>query len=191
MKQKQNWSIYSLLMVIIVIALGYFVIAPWIADIKDLNIKIAAKDRENTQLEQNLLALKNLKKQFDESSEATKLLDLALPESDYLAEVVETLRGIADKSAANLIQIRQGTSADKKATDIEINFEGSYESLRMLLDNIEKNIRFANINSINLTSAKNIEGGEVYLKSNLTLSFFKVGTSESKTATPSDQAQEN
>lgn len=178
-KGKNYWSLFSFLMVIIMIAVGYFLINPYVSELKNLNTGIDAKTNENSELEQKLISLQKLKKDFEENEDTVKMLDLALPESDMLAEVVETIQDIANDSVVEITSIKQSKSKDNTSTVISITFEGSYSSFKMFLEDIEDNIRLATPTKITLSETKNTEDGESFLKGTIEIDFFKVKTKTS------------
>ena len=126
-----------------------------------------------------MVSLQKLKKDFAENEDAVKLLDLALPESDMLAEVIETIKDIASDSVVEISSIKQTKSKDNSSTTISIAFEGSYSSFKMFLEDIENNIRLITPTKITLNETKNTEDGESFLKGTLELNFFKVKTKAS------------
>lgn len=177
---KKNWSLFSLLMVIVIVAVGYFVLSPIISSLKDLNTNIDAKDAENVQLEQKLLTLNKLKQEFADNPNKLKILNLAVPEENMLAEITESLREIAAQSVINITSIKQVSTQTSKDTNtkIDLTFEGSYTGFKMFLEDLEKNVRLNTPTKISLTSAKNTEGGETYVKGAMTLDFFKTNTAK-------------
>lgn len=182
-KGKNYWALFSFLMIIIIIAIGYFLISPYISELKDLNTKVLARTKENQELQEKITALRKLKQEFEENSDTINLLDLALPEKDMLAEVIETIGDIAEDSVTEITSIKQTKSKDKDMTQIDVSFESSYPSFKMFLEDLENNIRLVTPVKVNLSQTKNTEEGESFLKGNLSLDFFKV---ESKAESDED-----
>ncbi len=175
-KDKNNWALFSFFLVIAMIAVGYFVINPYVNDVKSLNTKIDAKGTENQELEAKLASLQKLKKEFEENADTTKMLDLALPDNDMLAEVIESIRAIGEDSVVKITSIKQNQTKNSESTDIVISFESSYSSFKMFLDDVESNVRFVTPTKITLNETKNSEGGESFLKGSINLNFFKVSS---------------
>lgn len=175
-KNKSYWSLFSLLMVVVMIVVGYFVIYPYVGELNEINTSVDAKEIENNELEQKLSSLEKLKTDFESNTETVKMLDLALPESDMLAEIVETIQDIAGKSALQIDSIKQTKSKDDSNTIISVGFEGSYTSFKLFLDDLEQNIRLVTPTKITLSETKNTEDGESFLKGTIELDFFKVNS---------------
>jgi Tfp pilus assembly protein PilO len=186
-KKKNNWSLLSLLLVIVSISIGYFIINPHINDIRDIDTRVLAKIEENNQLENKLTALQKLKVDFEENQQTVKLLDLSLPEENMMAEIVESIGAMANDSVFKLTSIKQSKSRGKGETTVEISFEGSYFSLKLFMENLEKYIRLVKPVRINVNEMKNTDGGESFLRGSMTLNFFRVDNSEKYESTSADE----
>lgn len=173
-KSKNYWSLFSFLMVIVMIMIGYFFINPYVSQLNNIKAQVEAKTNENIELEQKLIALQKLKVSFEENEETVKMLDLALPEKDMLAEIIETIYDIAKDSVVEISSIKQTKSKDNSATLITVGFEGSYTSFKMFLKDVENNIRLITPAKINISETQNIDGGEKFLKGTIDFNFFKV-----------------
>ncbi len=186
---KQNWPLWTLFVVLSIITIGYFVLRVLITNVKDLNTSVGAINVENTQLEEKLSTLNSLKQEFNDNPDKVKILELAVPEDNMLAEITESLRQIAADSVINITSIKQSNTQSSKNTDviIELSFEGSYKSFTSFMSNLEKNVRLNTPTKITLNSATNTSGGEVYVKGSMTLDFFKTNTSK-KTSTSGSTA---
>jgi len=190
---KNYWPALTLLVVAIIIALGYFLIYSEIQNLKNTNIELDAKKQENLELSQKLTNLQMLKNAFASNATQSTTLSLALPQTNMMAEIIESLRVMAQDSVVEIISIKQSPQVEGKTqtfTSVDISFEGSYQSFRSFLQNIESNIRYAVPTKINISHNQNVSGGESYLKGTMSLNFFKVKTKSAPGVSSSPTTQE-
>ena len=189
---KQNWALYTLLMVLIIICIGYFGINPFINEFKSLNIEIQQKNVENTQLENKLTALKQLKDEFNQNKDEITRLSLALPKTNMAAEITETLRKITSDTGMTITGIKQTTDNKETGnTKIDLSFESSYKSFKLFLSDIQENVRYAVPTKITLTQTKTADGSEPYIKGTISFDFFKTNEkSTNSTQTTNTQTSE-
>ena len=181
-KKKNYWGLLSLLAFVAAIALGYFVLYPMINNLKEVNIKVAAKDSEINDLGVKISALEKLSLAFGNSPEKVKMLDLAIPEDDMQAEIIATLSNIASNSGMTITSIAQKKSQDKNFTSISVGFESSYAGAKLFLESMENNIRYANVKNMTLTRNQKTDGGEGFITGTVTLDLFKfAGTALNQT----------
>lgn len=180
-KNKNYWSLISFLTIIIAIAIGYFFIYPNIDQLKNLNIQIYARDKENQAMEVKIVDLRALKAAFDQNPQKVGKFDLAMPKNDAMPDLLVSLEEMSQKSALSMPTVANKSKSDGKYTSINIAFEGSYESLKMFLDDLENNIRLVAVSSISL-STKDVKADNSTIQGNMTLDFFKVTPKQITTA---------
>jgi putative Mn2+ efflux pump MntP len=65
-KKKQYWASLALLAFVLIIAVGYFMIYPSVEELKQSNVLVAAKQKDNQDLQNKITTLQNLDKEMAE-----------------------------------------------------------------------------------------------------------------------------
>lgn len=184
---KDYWPMISFLIAVLILAVGYFLIYPNMNRLKELNTQIAAKNKEAQSMETKIADLYALKKAFSENQDKIDKLDLALPKDDAMAELLNNISTIGASSALNVVLVNQlKPTKETKYTSVEIGFEGSFKSLKLFFEDLEKNIRASDPKLISISSSQNLENeGQEVIKGKVELDFFKVTGIKSKTDTDS------
>jgi len=172
-KEKNNWPMYSLLLVLICICFGLLFIQPYVKSVKESNTQVAAKEIQQRELEGKLDSLKQIQNTLDSNTNIATNLALAIPEGNDISEIMEILNAISNQTVTDLTLIKQSTNKNDTQTTIDVSFDASYTSFKMFLEDLENNLRLITPTKIGLVSTKNSVGGETYLKGNITLDFFK------------------
>lgn len=191
-KKTNYWPMLSLLMIVIIISVGYFVIYPDIGQLKELNKQISARTRESDAMQEKITALKGLQQEFSAKQNEVKLFDLAMPQNDGMPEIISSLDAMASETALSITSLAQKKSTkDNQSTSVDVSGEGSYKSFTLFLEDLEKNIRQSNITSISLSTGKiQLEEVTDAIKVTMNIDFFKVGSSSDTTNQPSTEVKE-
>lgn len=160
------------LSILVILALGYFVILPMMSSLKEFNLKIAAKDQENSEMGQKISDLNSLKTEFNNAKQDVELLGLALPSSDQVPEILVQLETIANKSGMIISNLQPGKSSSL-GTAFNLTTQGNFSALDLFVNSLEKNLRPIQIKSMNLSSSTNSTGGSI-LNVTFSLDIFKV-----------------
>lgn len=187
-KEKNNWPMYSLLLVLICISFGILFIGPFVQSVKESKTQIAAKEIEKRELEGKLNSLTQIQNTLSSDTNIATNLALALPEGNEISEILETLNAISNQTVTDLTLIKQSTNKNETQTSIDLSFDASYTSFKMFLEDLENNLRLVTPTKIGLVSTKNSVGGETYLKGNMTVDFFKTN-SESESSKEAEGLQ--
>lgn len=123
---------------------------------------------ERTQIIENVEALS---KEYERRSNEVSKFSQVLPGKKNLAELIASVEAMATRSG---VVVSEFKISDAKAaegepvTKIEISFkiDASYEALIGFLNNIEKNIRILDINTIDIGSKEGINILNISLKGN-------------------------
>lgn len=150
---KTNRSaIIAAFSVIAILAIGYFYISPNIGALKTLNIQVDAKIAEITKYNDNVSALNVLKSQLAQISDQLNKLGLAVPSNDDMPDALTQIESMANNSGLKVNSIQPGKESTG-IVPITVNLKGDYIGLANFITKLEKNIRPANIKSINIASA--------------------------------------
>lgn len=190
-KKKQYWGSLSLLLLVIIVAVGYFMVYPSVNALKEANTQAAAKQKDVSDLQTKLTALQKLSTEMTANPDKMKMLELGIPAEDAQAEIIATLSTIATNTGTTIKSISQSQSADSDFTQMIISFETSYNGFRLMIDALENNIRFAGIKNISLTRGTNTEGSEAFVTGSMSLDMFKYsGKTPAKTTETTEAENE-
>jgi len=173
-KSKSNSAMLITLVCVIAIAgVGYFVINPGITGLKDASIKLDAKTKEAADLSDKITTLNSLQSQFTQATDTVKKLGLAIPSTDQMPEIMVQIETMASESGlrVNSIQPAKVTAAGEQTAQssvpVTVSLQGDYPGLYAFLTKMEKDIRPMNIKSINIASATKEESSVVNFTLNL------------------------
>lgn len=151
-KLQTHSPLLPFLMVLICIALGYFIISPKIAEIKSTNTSIAAKDKDTQALQEKIDGLKSLKSKFAVAPDDVNLLKIVTSDSEQMPEIIEQITAIANKSGMLVKSIKPDSRQVAGETLLSLQLGGDYLGLISFSENLEKNVRPAGVKSINMSS---------------------------------------
>ena len=184
LKKKQYWGSLSLLLLVIIIAVGYFMVYPSVGQLKEANINVAAKEKDVNDLQNKISSLNKLDTEMKNNPDKMKMLELGIPATDAQAEIIATLSGIASNSGTTIKSISQSQSKESDFSQILLVFETSYNGFQLMLNSLENNIRFAGVNTISLTRNIKTEGAEGYLSGSMIIEMFKYTGTETPAESP-------
>lgn len=182
-KLATNSPLLPLLVAIFCFGLGYLVIYPKISELKNLNTQIAAVNKDSINLQEKTSNLKILQSKFARASSDVELLKVALPADEQMAEIIQQLQTLASKSGMLVKSIRPSIGPVSDETLLAVSLEGTFSNLVTFSENLEKNVRPANIKSVNMASSDSLTG--TIFEANVTLAFF---TNQDKNASANQQA---
>ena len=151
-------NIVSLLSLIVILVIAVWVIYPNLNQIKDLNIKLGAKDKEISQAKQKINNLNTLKSEFNRFQEVVKQLEIAAPSEAQMPEILVQLETLAKRSGMEIISIQPTTTKNNQEVAVNLATNGNFASTLLFLRNLEKNARPIQVKSFTLDSAKAGEG---------------------------------
>lgn len=148
--------------------IGLAIVAFWIFELPLWNrislLKGAVAEREAILLSRKeiLQKVQNLNKQYQERSSDVSKISSLVPSTKNIAELVSTIESISNQTGLQLIEITTGESAsqqqDLQTTFLELGLTGSYASLIVFLDLLEKNIRLVDVFEMSISPASALEG---------------------------------
>lgn len=180
-RKKQSWGLISLLLFLIMVSIGYFVIYPSVEDLRETNLKVAAKEKDVFDMQNKVASLEKLSAQLTNNPDKVNMLELAIPDDDAPAEVIESLSNIASSTGTDLISFSNNKSKDGDFTDLSVSFESSYQGFKLMLEDLQRNIRFTNVKSINLSRNISEEGFEGFVSGSINVGMFKYNKAKSFT----------
>lgn len=168
-------SIITLVCVLLIGVIAYFYLNPAISRLKDLNTKVAAKDKEINLLTDKINNLTQLQIKFNQNQAEVKELQLAAPSSDQVADILVELEAIGAKSGVKINSIQPSKDTQSSQVPVNVSVQGDYLALTNFVAATEKNIRPISIKSINLTSSAQAGGG-VIINGNFSLNILRTGS---------------
>lgn len=171
-KKNNSAAIIASISVIGIIAIGYFYIYPNIDGLKQLNTQVEAKISEISKYQDNISALNILKNQYSQISGQISKLGLAIPADADMPNLLTQVEYMANSSGMKLNSIQPGKETAKGVVPVTINLKGDFTGLNNFVTMLEKNIRPANIKTINIASVSNEES---LLNITLSIDMLKLG----------------
>jgi Tfp pilus assembly protein PilO len=150
-KIKNQTQLFPLLISIICLTIGYFIIFPKIDELKLINTQIEAKNQNISEIQEKITNLNALKNEFTNNSGTLESVNLALADSSQLAEIIEQVTGISQKSGMNLKSIKPDSKQLNNELLINLSLQGDYSSLINFTENVEKNLRPISVKSISMS----------------------------------------
>lgn len=189
---KDHWPIISLLVIVLAVAVGYFVVYPNMQALKELNIQIGAKDLEAKALDEKITDLTALSKNFSQNQAKIDKFSLAFPKNDDMSGILNNVSAIAAGSGLTISSVnQQKATKTSEYTPVEIGFSGSFKSLSLFLDGLEKNIRPSSPKDITISTSSNQQGdNQNVVSGKIDLDFFKVSSGESTAQKNVDNKEE-
>ncbi|EKD56877.1 MAG: hypothetical protein ACD_58C00059G0002 [uncultured bacterium] len=188
-KVQSSTNIYPLLVVLICALLGYWVISPKIAEIKEFNTSIAAKEQDTASLNEKIQNLKTLQKQFEAAPGDVEILNLAIADDPQMPEIIEQLTSMASKSGMTIKSIRPDYRDSTNETVVGVTLRGDYINLINYISETEKNLRPASVKSINLSSTT-LQDQSV-LDTTLAIGFFTAKSNSDSVAKALDKTNQD
>lgn len=156
---RPNLRIYLELMlsIVAIIVFSVFAIRPTVLTILELNNEIKSKQDLIGKLQQKTRDLETANNLFSSSTEDIKLIDQAVPDNSSPDIFIKKIEELAKN---NSLQILAFSMADvsikgqesKNELPFTISVTGTYSNINLFLENLEKQIRPAIINSFTINS---------------------------------------
>lgn len=178
---KQKTSGYSpllpVLIAVIIIALVYYVISPFVNSVKELNTDLIVKAQEITAMEEKINDLKIIKDKFEQDNETLDLLNTAMPQDEEIDSFLVQLSQMADNASLIVDSIQPGEKDTEGMPTVTISVQGDYENVALFIEYLENNVRPLTIKSIDISSDKS--GKEISIVSaTIEIEIFTVGKSQ-------------
>lgn len=154
-QEKQNDLLWVTLGLIIVIALAFFYVRPQINLLAQAKGRLLAKQQDLIELEQKAEQLVGLDNQLNQFDADLKKLDIAVPTNESIDQLIVSLGSIATASGAQLKLIQPSLTGS--SGQVTLNLGGSYSSIVLFLENLEKNLRSVQVLDVKISSASRIE----------------------------------
>ena len=156
----KKFYIIPVLSILIVIAIGLFIVQPKISEISDLSQKITTEKEKNTKLTAKRDALTRLRDNKEEITAKGAAVRVALPSEKNITQYLLELDNLAQASniVIRSVQVTPGTLIEEKPTItqaadelvLNIAIEGSFESIKTFFERVSQAKRLINAQSLNI-----------------------------------------
>jgi Tfp pilus assembly protein PilO len=168
---KEQANSLIVLLIIVCIALGYFVFLPAANGYKTNRINTENLNRQKAALEQKQVVLKGLDAEIKEKADFIAKTEDAMPKTAQVPEMLVTLSELSNNNSLYITnflpkevdssqQVNTGTAKTPKikykTLNIEFDVSGNYINMKQFIKDMETNIRTININNISISG-----GGEI------------------------------
>ena len=176
-KEKQK-LISSLILLLLAVAIGFFLLKPAYSQVKNLRAEIRIKEESLTAKQKLFEDIKRLETKLEEIKEETKRVFYALPTEADIAGLLVQLETIASQNgmifeSVNFTKeepVEEAPSRGRrtrvalpayKTLMIYVETTGTYNALENYLKAVESNIRLTNIGDITFSPAQATGGVEL------------------------------
>lgn len=164
-------NIITIISLIGIVVVGFWGTYPMITQLKDVNLANRAKAQEITLTESKINNLNTLKTDFQRFQTEVSMLSVVAPTTDQLPEILVQIETMAKKSGLEVSSIQPDKASSSSQTDVNLSVKGSFAATLSFLQNLEKNIRPAQVKSLTINSGK--LGQSTSLTTNFSLGFLK------------------
>lgn len=151
--ESKNSTLFLVLAVVISIGIGFFVFQPAVVRYREHLTELAAREEEEVQLTEMKTKLTKLQKEIDAHAAEAELLALAVPTDSQIPELVSQMSGLADASVVRLLTIQPARSKANTDLTVTLTVEGAFPDILGLAERLEKNLRPAQVQTINIVQA--------------------------------------
>lgn len=185
------------------IAIASFIIWGFVVSAyeKDSHLKTLVDSRSSLleSKQDSLNKIDGLNREQESRFSELKRLSLVIPAKKNIAEMITTIEDISSKTGAPLIKFGIGAQKDSKAdlpynlVSLELGLEGRYQSVIIFLEQLEKNIRLIDINSLAIGPKDNIPGSvnREILSFQIKATSYFIKEDDKKTSMPRPKLEEN
>lgn len=181
--RKSNFSIGQIssgimvpLIVLVILAVGYFMMLPRYHGVRQQRVLLAAKQDEVKKSKEILDQLKGLVKEFDAKHEQATAITDTLPTAPEIPEILANFDYLAKQSGLTLVNLQitlpsatpnaAPPKPDAVATltenlvemRIDLTLAGKYPNLKNFLTNLEQNARLLDLKSLNFNESSEANG---------------------------------
>lgn len=176
-----------LLCFLITVVVGLFGTRTLVQTIHDQNVQKAQIKRDITEADAGIKKLQTFKTQLDQRKEDVKVIELALPPSEGIPEVLVMLENLYQAQGFTVTSLSVNTQADNTASiPTTISGNSSFDQLFGIFSNVQQNIRPVQVKNFSATGA---EGGKVSASFSLGFPFAKSETKATPSETPTASEQ--
>lgn len=189
-KRKSQWPLVIVLCLIAIFGIAYFAIPPYLAEVTDLNLKVAITNEKISKTQQKISDLKYLQTQFEANQPLIELLNIAMPQDPQMPQTIISINSIAKDSGVDITSIQPKSKSASSSNQITLSINGYYEGLKVFLNKLEKNLRPINVTELSYNKSTSQTTGN-QITASLTLDIYQPnsggssGTSQT-TASPSE-----
>lgn len=173
MQDTSKQKTISILIIVLVAALAYFVTRPVLASLKQDKIRADSVAIDLKKTQDKLTTVKNLKKEFERQSGAKDKLMAALPADKGTANLLVEIEAMAGKNGIDVSSFQPKAGAGKsEGEDFNLAIKGSYKGFVSFLASMEKNLQPISVESINLSGVS--QGDSSTVSANLSIKAFEI-----------------
>ena len=202
MRKKTNTALFAAIAVLIVLGSFYYTWKMIIPKYTQDRAESASLDTSIADANKKLDSLKKAQTTLNQLGDIPTQLSVAVPEGKDMPNLITELEAIATKNGMILptISVSDGTSATPasgtapvaststgNSITISIATPGSFESITSLIADLEKDIRFMNIQSVSISSTTDDKGVQT-MSVALQIEAYKRGAAAATATTPAATA---
>jgi len=169
--RSNSQYVITVLCLIIIAAVAYYVINPFVSELKEVNIKLSAKNNQINQTQEKIIALQGLQTQFNAQKNLVSKMVVAAPVDAEMPEILVMIQNMAVASGLRVSAIQPTQTSVKTMVPVTVSLQGNYNSFTSFLTKLENNVRPMNIKTINLALAQ--KEGSSEINSTLNLEILK------------------
>lgn len=169
--RSNSQYVIMVLCLIIIAAVAYFVINPFVSELKEVNIKLSAKNNQIEETQEKITALQGLQTQFNAQKNLASKMEVAAPVDAEMPEILVMIQNMAVASGLRVSAIQPTQTSVKTMEPVTVSLQGNYNSFTSFLTKLENNVRPMNIKTINLALAQ--KEGSSEINSTLNLEILK------------------
>ncbi len=159
---RSNATLWLLLGVLGVLAIGYFYTVPQIETWKSARAMATAKQRDVQSIQQRIAEIQQLDGQLSQEASGLDRLDLAVPKTPGSEDLLITLEAIAAASGTSLASVQPLDSTEEVAEPvITVGVTGSYGGVQLFLDLLSQNLRPIEVANLSLVGTSETDGASL------------------------------
>lgn len=184
LQQKTNGMLWALLGLVVTFALGYFYVLPQVSTLRETRLATEALAADVTGLQAAMSEVQALDQSVAQRSAIVDQLNLAVPSSAAVDELIVSLETIASSAGVVLPTVQPATSTDGSVVPLTVTVRGSYSGVRLFLELLEQNLRPIRVTTLTMSTTSDVSGASL-VTTTLTLEAARVPTA---TAAKADEA---
>lgn len=161
LQPKSNATLWLLIGILGVGAIGYFYVAPQVRALKDIRLSGAALAADKLAYEVQISQIAALDTRLTVQETALDQLSLAVPDQPAVDELIVALQAIASKSGIVLSSIQPAAEGSTAGVSVLIAARGSYSGLHLFLEELGKNQRPIKVTELALNAASDVTGASL------------------------------
>ena len=156
---RDQGLLIGLMAVVLAVAAWFFWLAPTANAIAQANSQLATLDQQKSTIAARLALLTATNTDLANQPEAVKLLQLAIPATGGVPDLLTSIDAMATASGVSLTSIQPSTASDQPTQlALTVNCTGSFTAIQAMVSALEQTIRPLTIQTVSLTSSATAAG---------------------------------